>query len=80
MHEPSIVAKHEQWMAQHGRTYKDELEKAMRLKIFKQNLEYIEKANKEGNRTYKLGPHEFSDLTNEEFVLHIQDTTGQYQA
>ncbi|KAH9742315.1 cysteine proteinase [Citrus sinensis] len=67
MHEPSIVAKHEQWMAQHGRTYKDELEKAMRLKIFKQNLEYIEKANKEGNRTYKLGTNEFSDLTNEEF-------------
>ncbi|KDO37366.1 hypothetical protein CISIN_1g048025mg, partial [Citrus sinensis] len=67
MHEPSIVAKHEQWMAQHGRTYKDELEKAMRLNIFKQNLEYIGKANKEGNRTYKLGTNEFSDLTNEEF-------------
>ncbi|KAK9220715.1 hypothetical protein WN944_009138 [Citrus x changshan-huyou] len=39
----------------------------MRLKIFKENLEYIEKANKEGNRTYKLGTNRFSDLTNDEF-------------
>ncbi|GAY60267.1 cysteine protease-like protein [Citrus sinensis] len=67
LHEPSIVEKHEKWMAEHGRTYKDDLEKEMRFKIFKENLEYIEKANEEANRTYKLGTNEFSDLTNEEF-------------
>ena len=39
----------------------------MHLKIFEQNLEYIEIANMEGNRTYKLGTNEFSDLTNDEF-------------
>lgn len=66
-HEQSVVEIHEKWMAQHGRSYKDELEKEMRLKIFKENLEYIEKANKEGNRTYKLGTNRFSDLTNDEF-------------
>lgn len=67
LYEQSIVEKHEKWMAEHGRTYKDELEKEMRFKIFKANLEYIEKANEEGNRTYKLGTNEFSDLTNDEF-------------
>ncbi|KAK9224343.1 hypothetical protein WN943_009376 [Citrus x changshan-huyou] len=66
-HEQSVVEMHEKWMAQHGRSYKDELEKEMRFKIFKENLEYIEKANKEGNRTYKLGTNRFSDLTNDEF-------------
>ncbi|KAJ4700474.1 Senescence-specific cysteine protease SAG39 [Melia azedarach] len=63
----SFVEKHEQWMADYGRTYQDEAEKQMRLNIFKQNLEYVEKANKEGNRTYKLSVNKFSDLTNEEF-------------
>ncbi|KAJ4700512.1 Cysteine Protease [Melia azedarach] len=46
----------------------------LRLNIFKQNLEYVEKANKEGNRTYKLSVNKFSDLTNEEFRAYIQDT------
>ena len=42
--EQSAVKKHEKWMVQHGRSYKDELEKETRLKIFKENLEYIEKS------------------------------------
>ncbi|KAJ4700518.1 Cysteine Protease [Melia azedarach] len=67
LQESSFVEKHEQWMAEYGRTYQDEAEKQLRLNIFKQNLEYVEKANKEGNRTYKLSVNKFSDLTNEEF-------------
>ncbi|KAK9220730.1 hypothetical protein WN944_009153 [Citrus x changshan-huyou] len=69
----SIAEKHEKWMAEHGRSYKDELEKDMRFKIFKQNLEYIDKVNNNNNsneginRTYKLGTNQFSDLTNAEF-------------
>ncbi|XP_055828476.1 senescence-specific cysteine protease SAG39-like [Solanum dulcamara] len=63
----SIVEKHERWMAKHGRVYKDDIEKAERLKTFKQNLEYIESVNKAGTRTYKLGINEFADMTNEEF-------------
>lgn len=66
-HESSMIEKHENWMARHGRTYQDDTEKELRLKIFKENLEYIEKANMEGNRTYKLGTNIFSDLTNDEF-------------
>ncbi|KAJ4703629.1 Cysteine Protease [Melia azedarach] len=67
LQESSFVEKHEQWMAEYGRTYQDEAEKQMRFNIFRQNLEYVEKANKEGNRTYKLSVNKFSDLTNEEF-------------
>lgn len=29
-----VKARHEEWMARHGRTYKDEAEKARRLQVF----------------------------------------------
>ncbi|KAJ0970449.1 hypothetical protein J5N97_023326 [Dioscorea zingiberensis] len=62
-----MSVKHEQWMTKHGRVYKDSAEKDLRFKIFKQNVEYIESVNNAGNRTYKLGTNQFTDLTNEEF-------------
>ncbi|KAJ0973044.1 hypothetical protein J5N97_021003 [Dioscorea zingiberensis] len=62
-----MSVKHEQWMAKHGRVYKDSAEKELRLKIFKQNVEYIESVNNAENSTYKLGTNRFTDLTNEEF-------------
>lgn len=67
LNEASMNEKHEQWMAQYGRVYKDDVEKAKRYKIFKENLEFIESFNKAGNRPYKLGINEFADITNEEF-------------
>ncbi|KAL2494722.1 Senescence-specific cysteine protease SAG12 [Forsythia ovata] len=67
LQDASMVEKHEQWMAQYGRVYKDNAEKAMRYKIFKENVEYIEAFSKSGTRTYKLGINQFADLTNEEF-------------
>ena len=54
-------------MAEYGRIYKDEKDKANRFQIFKNNVEYIESVNSAGNRSYKLGINEFADLTNEEF-------------
>ncbi|KAI4296910.1 hypothetical protein L6164_036829 [Bauhinia variegata] len=68
LNEDSVAATHEQWMAKYGRTYADEVEKAKRLKIFKENLLYIENFNNAGNQSYKLGLNKFSDLTNEEFL------------
>ncbi|KAJ4703627.1 Cysteine Protease [Melia azedarach] len=47
LHEASMVAKHEQWMAKHARTYKNQTEKEMRFNIFKENVEFIEKFNRE---------------------------------
>ena len=55
-------------MAQYGRNYADGVEKERRFKIFKDNVDFIDKFNNEGNRTYKLSVNEFTDLTNEEFV------------
>ncbi|XP_031131239.1 ervatamin-B-like [Ipomoea triloba] len=67
LEETSLFLRHESWMARHGRTYKTEAEKAKRFRIFKENLEFIEKFNKVANRSYKLGVNKFTDLTKEEF-------------
>nr|POE52678.1 senescence-specific cysteine protease sag12 [Quercus suber] len=66
--EDSIVGRYQQWMAKYGRNYEDDAEKEKRFKIFKDNVEYIDKVNNEGNRTYKLSVNEFADLTTEEFI------------
>ena len=62
----SISERHEQWMAQHGRVYKDAAEKARRLSIFKTNMDLIESFNA-GNQKFKLGANQFADLTTDEF-------------
>lgn len=65
---PSATKKFEEWMSRHGRDYKDVSEKAKRLKIFLENLQFVGEFNGAANRTYKVGLNKFSDLTNEEFV------------
>ena len=67
VHETAF-AKHELWMAKYGRTYQNKAEKDKRFKIFKENLEYVQNFNNEGNKTYKLSINEYSDLTHDEFV------------
>ncbi|KAL2458506.1 Senescence-specific cysteine protease SAG12 [Abeliophyllum distichum] len=67
LNDASMVEKHEQWMAQYGRVYKDNAEKAKRYNIFKANFEFIKSFNNAGMRTYKLSINQFADLTNEEF-------------
>nr|AAK15148.2 cysteine proteinase-like protein [Ipomoea batatas]AAL14199.1 cysteine proteinase precursor [Ipomoea batatas] len=62
-----MVVRHEQWMAQYGRVYENEVEKTKRFNIFKENVEYIESFNKAGTKPYKLGINAFADLTNQEF-------------
>ncbi|KAJ4700459.1 putative Cysteine protease [Melia azedarach] len=42
LNEASIEEKFEQWIAQHGRTYEDGLEKDRRFNIFKDNLALVE--------------------------------------
>ncbi|XP_058181488.1 senescence-specific cysteine protease SAG39-like [Rhododendron vialii] len=69
LQDASISEKHKQWMARYGRVYKDSAEEEQRLKIFKDNVEYIESSNKAENKPYKLGVNQFADLTNEEFKL-----------
>lgn len=65
----SLMAdRHQQWMAEVGRSYKDAAEKARRFKIFKANAAFIDAFNAAGNRSYTLGINEFADLTDEEFL------------
>ena len=64
----NIYMKHERWMAQHGFNYKNEEVKERRFKIFKENVQHIERFNLEGNHTYKLEINKFADLTHEEFL------------
>ncbi|XP_062013011.1 zingipain-1-like [Rosa rugosa] len=70
LYEASIAEKHEQWMEKYGRVYPNSAEKQRRLAIFMKNVEFVEKSNSEGNKTYKLSINEFSDMTNEEFMRH----------
>ncbi|KAJ9566277.1 hypothetical protein OSB04_002243 [Centaurea solstitialis] len=65
--EETMLQKHQQWMARYGREYKDDSEREMRFKIFKDNVAYIESFNGAGNQGYKLSVNEFADQTNEEF-------------
>ncbi|RWW10548.1 hypothetical protein GW17_00025909 [Ensete ventricosum] len=62
----SMAERHVEWMARHGRVYKDAAEKEQRLSIFKSNVEYIESFNA-GKRKYRLTANQFADLTHEEF-------------
>ncbi|KAJ0965349.1 hypothetical protein J5N97_026487 [Dioscorea zingiberensis] len=65
-HDISKAEIHEQWMLEHGRTYRDAAEKQLRFEIFKLNLEFIESINS-GNHKFKLAANRFADLTNDEF-------------
>ena len=72
LHEAALVEAHEQWMAQYGRTYATDSEKEMRLKIFKENLHYVESFNNAANnKTYKLSLNRFADYTNDEFLVYF---------
>ncbi|KAF7091546.1 hypothetical protein CFC21_094114 [Triticum aestivum] len=62
----SMVARHESWMVQYNRVYKDTTEKAQRFQVFKANVGFIESFNTENCKFY-LGINQFTDLTNKEF-------------
>ncbi|CAK9176581.1 unnamed protein product [Ilex paraguariensis] len=70
LQEASMYERHEQWMTQYGRVYKDSDEKDNRFKIFKENVKRVESFNRAANKPYKLGVNQFTDLTNEEFKAH----------
>ncbi|XP_038680796.1 senescence-specific cysteine protease SAG39-like [Tripterygium wilfordii] len=65
--ETSMNVRHEEWMAQYGRVYKDADDKETRFNVFKENVAFIESFNNVGDKPYKLGINQFADLTNEEF-------------
>lgn len=67
LNDPTMLARHEQWMARHGRVYADEKEKQIRFEIFKNNVALVEAHNGGLDQGYTLEVNKFADLTNEEF-------------
>jgi KDEL-tailed cysteine endopeptidase len=63
-----MYEQHEQWMSQDGKISKDHQERETSLKIFTENVNYVEASNADDTKSYKLGINQFADLTNEEFV------------
>ncbi|KAK5835104.1 hypothetical protein PVK06_010790 [Gossypium arboreum] len=63
-----MYERHQQWMVQFGRVYKDANERQKRFQIFKQNVARIDSFNAANNKPYKLGVNQFADLTNQEFT------------
>ncbi|KAJ3693985.1 hypothetical protein LUZ60_009465 [Juncus effusus] len=54
-----------------SQVYETETEKENRLKIFSENVKYINEFNKAKNRIYTLAINQFTDLTNAEFVALV---------
>ncbi|XP_040378057.1 senescence-specific cysteine protease SAG39-like [Oryza brachyantha] len=66
----AMASRHEKWMAEHGRTYRDEDEKARRREVFGANAKLIDSFNAaaeaEGG-SHRLATNKFADLTDDEF-------------
>lgn len=60
--------KHELWTAECGHVYKDETGKAMRFKISKQNVKYIEDLHNAGEHNYTVDINLSVNLTIKEFI------------
>ncbi|XP_027912008.1 senescence-specific cysteine protease SAG39-like [Vigna unguiculata] len=65
--EATSSERHEKWMAQYGKVYKDAAEKEKRFQIFNKNVQFIESFNAAGHKSFNLSINQFADLHNEEF-------------
>nr|QBH22528.1 papain-family protein [Oldenlandia affinis] len=63
----TMEERHQEWISHHDKVYEDEVEKAKRFTIFKQNVEWIEAFNANGTEGFKLAINQFADLTKDEF-------------
>lgn len=68
--EEAMKVRHQQWMTEHGRTYRDEAEKAHRFQVFKANADFVDASNAAGDdkKSYRMELNEFADMTNDEFM------------
>ncbi|WCJ27186.1 Cysteine proteinases superfamily protein [Euphorbia peplus] len=65
--ESMLKKKHEEWILQHGRIYKDADEKQSRYLVFKDNVQRIDAFNNAKDKGYKLALNKFADMTDNEF-------------
>ncbi|KAM0901893.1 hypothetical protein ACQ4PT_019656 [Festuca glaucescens] len=77
----AMKERHEKWMVEHGRTYKDSAEKAQRFEVFKSNAHFIDSYNAAAGPGGKSRPglttNKFADLTDAEFNnFHVRHRTS----
>jgi len=75
----SVETEFQQFLGEYGRNYFSEHEYAMRLQVFRENYQTIQRVNSEG-RSYTLGVNKFADWTNQEYKNYLtyreSDKTG----
>jgi len=64
------------WMSSFNRTYSSEVEQKIRLEIFKDNIDKINKHNVEGH-TWTMGVNQFADMTQHEFASKMLGYKGR---
>jgi len=64
------------WMSSVNRTYTSEVEQKIRLEIFKDNIDKINKHNAEGH-TWTMGVNQFADMTQHEFASKMLGYKGR---
>ncbi|KAG8043833.1 hypothetical protein GUJ93_ZPchr0458g22485 [Zizania palustris] len=67
-HDLLMLDRFHRWMAFHDRSYPNDDEKLHRFEVYRHNIEYIERTNRDGGLGYQLGENDFTDLTSEEFA------------
>jgi len=75
----AVVDEFAAFKAKFNKVYRDEREHGLRLNVFKDNLEYINKHNEEaaqGKHTFTLGVNKFADVTHAEWQksLNVRKT------
>ncbi|XP_020088995.1 fruit bromelain-like [Ananas comosus] len=63
-----MMKRFEEWMAENGRVYNDDVEKLRRFQIFQDNVNYVETFNNRSGNSYTLGVNQFADMTTDEFL------------
>ncbi|KAG5020751.1 KDEL-tailed cysteine endopeptidase CEP1 [Glycine soja] len=74
--------RHEKWMAQYGKVYKDAAEKEKRFQVFKNNVQFIESFNAAGDKPFNLSINQFADLHDEEFkalLINVQKKASRVE-
>lgn len=64
---PELIQRHKSWMEEYNRTYPNKTVKDERLKIFANNVNFIDSFNRE-RHTFSLKANKFADLTDKEFM------------
>ncbi|KAI6688791.1 hypothetical protein NL676_025619 [Syzygium grande] len=64
---PPVSELFEAWCKEHGKAYSSEREKLHRLRVFRDNLDFVARHNGNGSSSYALALNDFADLTHQEF-------------